>query len=139
MNIEYIITEPNRQIYTFEYRKYNFKLKVFDSIPRFNGEGIYQVVRLEINNNIIFDENFGQEYALSELMSDKPFIHLDVELFHNDNKNRVFKCMVDSFSSIRIKGDNYDKFIVWLVESLTPIEKKRSEKIKRLQNNIYHT
>ena len=122
------------KISTFKYNEYNFEIKIGEKYYRYLNEGIYQEIYLSVNDYIIYGDTYGYSNSLKRLLNSNPYTFFNIEMFFNDKNKKEFKCLINNFDYICINNEKYDEFINWLIESLTPINIKRKNKINKLKN-----
>jgi len=129
------------ETYNYDYKYnsdiYKFCIKIYDELDRYDGEGILQFIQFEVDGLLLYETNFGREYALKYLCSDnnptKNLFKDGIDTFLNDIDNKNITCYVKNYyDTIYIKDNDYDIFIEWLIESLTPLEKRRIKKINKI-------
>lgn len=120
--------------YEFNYNNHIFLLKIYDRIPRFQDEGIMEMITLHINGYEIYCDSFGREKSLIFLTSELDNEFIDIT---NDVTKKIITFRdYNNGKYIMIKNDDYDIFINWLIESLTSITEKRISKINNIKNKL---
>ncbi|MFW6243080.1 MAG: hypothetical protein ACOC2W_02880 [bacterium] len=99
-----------------------FELHISEQSDRFNGEGIHQEVKLSYKDGYliwdIYETSYGRIHALNYF---KELEIYNLEYYNLDDEVDV---------------QNFNSFKNWLIESLTPIEIKRVEKIEKIKSNL---
>ena len=128
------MTHKILEIYKFDYQGHEILLTIHERKPRFNDEGILEMITLHADGREMYRDTYGREKALDFLTSDLDNEFLDIT--HDAPiKSYKFHSYIHP-KHIVIRGDDYDMFINWLKESLTPINKKRIIKINRLKDKL---
>lgn len=99
-----------------------FELYIGDSKDRFNGEGIHQEVKISYRDGYltwdVYETTYGRLHALSYF-----------------EKMEFYKKDLYDVGNELDKSD-FNTFKNWIIESLTPIEIKRGEKIIKIKDKI---
>lgn len=99
-----------------------FELYIGKKHDRFNGEGVHQDIRLSYKDGYltwdVYESTYGRIHALNY------FKKLDLSELDSYNLDD------------EIEENNFKSFKNWLIESLTPIEIKRGEKIENIRKCI---
>lgn len=118
---------------------HKFELVIGIKKRRFQNEGVLQEVILYLDNCPTFYTNFGRHHLLN-LLTDGTFSSNTqfIDNFYFDIKQRFVRIIMSErpYIDLQIKDYDFDKFYEWLVESLTPLEQKRKEKIEEIKKNI---
>jgi len=126
--------------YYWIYDEYKFELVIGFESSRFDDEGIFQQVILFLNNKIIANSSFGRLHMLKLLTNSIYSISdefIDVDSVYIDANKRYMNIKHNSPEiQLTIKNNDFVKFYLWLVESLTPLNIKRIKKINNIQKNI---
>lgn len=121
--------------YKFNGDGHEFILEIHDKHPRFNGEGVLEMVTLYVNGREMYRDTFGREKSLNFLISD--FDNEFVDMSHEKANRRYSFRTLQGY--IILHEEQYNMFINWLIESLTPKNIKRIHKINRIKDKLLIT
>lgn len=130
--------------YRWEYRDevYNlnhiFEITIGESSYRFKDEGILEIVNIYLNGKSVLTTGFGRHHQLNIL---KCGIYTSstnsIDDFYFNTSEKFAKILdVTSHIEVQIQDDDFDNFHKWIIESLTPIDQKRKEKINQIKKCI---
>jgi hypothetical protein len=125
------------ETYTLDFKDHKFRLTIGEVNPRWETEGTIQIIRLSVNNCIVYRESFGVERALNNFKSETyEFIEDGAHCLFLDYKNKTISFTQLFGMDVKLKDDDFDFIISWIITSLTPITEQRKEKIGIIKNKI---
>lgn len=134
----------------FKYKDYTFSVVIGEEQPRWDDEGISQIVQLDVNGFNLITNQWGIEYTINQINT-KILDCDNFEIIDSDflrcKKDGIEDAFFTHFFSdkdfyfrtsliedpIKMEGDDYENFMVWLRFSLTPISDKRIMKINKIR------
>jgi hypothetical protein len=120
-------------IFNRNQESYKFEFYIGEELNRFENEGIYQDIRLSINNESTFYSNFGRMESLD-------FFKYSTNWKYDSISNDYFnKCITFYYGieSVTLLNKDYEEFIKWTEDSLLPLEIKRKHKINNIKNRMF--
>lgn len=131
------------ETYTLNFKDNKFKITIGEVNPRWEQEGQIQIIRLSVNNCIVYRESFGVERALSNFKSETyDYIEDGAHCLSLDYKSKkITFAQLDRISfnedvETTLSNEDFDFIISWIITSLTPITEQRKEKIGRIKTKI---
>jgi len=121
---------------------FTFKIEMdADEKPRFDGYGVYQVIKLYVNNFNIFYTEWGVDQVFDTIRTDKETIENPNEdefqlcdiIFMNDKI--FFRTDLFELDLKKLEGDACTEFYNWFISSISVTE-GRKMKISKLKENI---
>jgi len=128
--------------YFWSNNDFNFKIEMdADEKPRWDGYGIYQVIKLYVNNFNIYYTEWGVDQVFDTIRTCKN----EVEDPHDENTELhdiyfrtdkiFFRSDLFDLDFKKLEGDSCTEFYNWFISSISVTE-GRKMKISKLKENI---